>query len=133
MHTTKIWGMFLQKLSNHTYFCIVKNSGFVCSKTNELYARSASFTPVYSTNEVTIFSIDLSDVAPSIFCKFNNIRTHFQLLITYTCIDNQLWLSILVTSSQFTTRNNDLSIATLMVHNITWCIASAMVQPIKSL
>jgi hypothetical protein len=35
MHTTKIWGMFLHKLSNHTYFYTLKNSGYVSSKTNE--------------------------------------------------------------------------------------------------
>jgi hypothetical protein len=52
-------------------------------------ARSTSFTPLYLTNEVTIFSINLLHVVPSTFYKFNNIRTCFWLSITYTCINNQ--------------------------------------------
>ncbi len=102
-------------------------------KQKSLCARLVSFIPLCLANEVTIFSINLLNMAPSTFYKFNNIETFIKLSITYTCINNQLWLSILVTSSQLTTRNNDLSTTTLMAHNMTQCITVAMVQPIESL
>jgi len=50
VHTIKIRGVFLHKLSNHTYFCNLKNSYSICCKTNELnYARLASLTHLRTT------------------------------------------------------------------------------------
>ncbi len=117
-----IWGMI-------TFFTPWKTITPSTPKQTSLFARFVSLKLPNSIKFFTMRGVRLLKVVPSTTCcKFSKIKTLSHSFVTYTWIDNHDWLSMVVTSSQFTKIKGDFCITFCVVCKTTLCIVSTMVQ-----
>jgi hypothetical protein len=101
IHTINIWNMFRYQLNGDTKFHTLKKSNPIYSKTNQFVCNfNLTQAPILLKRPLTIKKVRLLKVG-AVFNlhKLNKIKIKF--FIPYTCTLNQLWLSMVVTLSQF--------------------------------